>query len=185
MSQISSCMKTMKKLINLIWLVISLLNFSAFAADFSSAAIVESHNKWRDEVGVKEKLGYSSELAASAQDWANQLKKDNQCKMQHSSAKGYGENLYWASAVKWSDGRKEIQKVTPKRVVDSWGNEKADYDYASNRCKPGKMCGHYTQVVWKDTRKVGCAVAVCEDTLQQVWVCHYQPAGNWVGSKPY
>lgn len=175
----------MKILPSSILFAISLVTISALAADFSPSAIVESHNKWREGVGVRENLVYSSELALSAQDWANKLKKDNQCKMQHSAANGYGENLYWASAVNWSDGRKEMQKVTPKQVVDSWGNEKADYDYARNRCRPGKMCGHYTQVVWKDTRKVGCAVAVCEDTRQQVWVCQYQPAGNWVGKKPY
>ena len=175
----------MKLIPDSILFVFLLVAIPAASADFSTSAIVESHNVWREAVGVKEKLVYSNELAASAQDWANKLKKNNQCKMQHSAANGYGENLYWASAINWSDGRKELQKVTPKQVVDSWGNEKADYDYVSNRCKPGKMCGHYTQVVWKDTRKVGCAVAVCEDTRQQVWVCQYKPAGNWVGKKPY
>lgn len=175
----------MREYLNSILLVCSLLTISATAADFSASAMVESHNKWRAAVGVKEKLVYSSELAASSQVWANKLKQNNQCKMQHSQADGYGENLYWASAVNWSDGRKELQNVTPKQVVDSWGSEKADYDYASNRCKAGKMCGHYTQLVWKDTRKVGCAVAVCENTQQQVWVCQYRPAGNWVGKKPY
>jgi len=175
----------MRQRIYIVIFAVSISCGQACADGIDFLAITDAHNRWRTEVGVVEKLSYSTELAASAQVWANKLKKDNQCKMQHSTAKGYGENLYWASAVNWSDGRKEVQKITPKQVVDSWGNEKADYDYASNRCKPGKMCGHYTQVVWKDTRKVGCAVAVCEDTRQQVWVCQYQPAGNWVGKKPY
>ena len=47
------------------------------------------------------------------------------------------------------------------------------------------MCGHYTQMVWQTSTKVGCAMAVCEDSQEQVWVCQYQPAGNWVGKKPY
>jgi len=158
----------------------------AFAADFDPAAFVTAHNKWRAADGVKERLSYSTSLAKSAQAWADKLKKTNRCQMRHSDPDGkYGENLYWGSALQWSDGRKELQKVTPEQVVDSWGSEKADYDYASNSCQPGKMCGHYTQVVWRDTKTVGCAVAVCEDSKQQVWVCQYQPAGNWIGEKPF
>lgn len=157
----------------------------AQAGGVDSAAIVAAHNKWRAQVGVS-KLSYSPELAVSAQAWADNLKQTNQCRMRHSSPEGqYGENLYWASAAVWTDGRRELQKVSSTKPVESWGSEKHDYNYAKNSCKPGKMCGHYTQVVWKTSTKVGCAVAVCEDSQEQVWVCQYQPAGNWVGSKPY
>lgn len=157
----------------------------ANAGKIDSAAMVAAHNKWRAEVGAGE-LGYSTELEATAQAWADHLKEDNQCQMKHSKPDGkYGENLYWASAVQWSDGKREQQKVTPEMVVNSWGGEKRDYNYAKNSCTPGKMCGHYTQVVWKATTKVGCAYAVCEGSLEQIWVCQYQPAGNWVGEKPY
>jgi len=150
-----------------------------------SETIVATHNKWRAKVGAG-KLSYSTELAVSAQAWADHLKQTNQCKMRHSSPEGrYGENLFWASAMIWDDGRRELQKVSSADPVDSWGSEKLDYNYASNSCKPGKMCGHYTQMVWKTSARVGCAMAVCEDSREQVWVCQYQPAGNIVGSKPY
>ncbi|HZW24291.1 MAG TPA: CAP domain-containing protein [Gallionella sp.] len=163
-----------------------LASIPAFAEEIDAAAFVVAHNKWRAEVGVKEKLNYSPTLAASAQAWADNLKRTNHCRMRHSKPRGqYGENLYWASATTWSDGRLELQNVTPGKVVDSWGGEKADYDYAANYCPPGKMCGHYTQMVWRTTTAVGCARAICEDTLEQVWVCQYQPAGNRVGNKPY
>lgn len=175
----------MKYIINGIIIAAVLVSSSVAAVSFDSADFINAHNNWRSAVGVKEKLSYSPELAASSQRWAFKLKQGKQCKMQHSEGKGYGENLFWASALKWSDGRLEMQKVSPKHIVDSWGSEKADYNYAKNSCAPGKMCGHYTQMVWRDTQKVGCAVAVCEDTQQQVWVCQYQPAGNWVGKKPY
>jgi pathogenesis-related protein 1 len=106
--------------------------------------------------------------------------------MRHSEPNNkYGENLFWGSAVEWTDGRRAQQNVSAKRVVEDWGSEKADYDYATNQCTQGKMCGHYTQIVWRNTTKVGCGVAVCEDTKEQVWVCQYQPAGNWVGKRPY
>jgi len=158
----------------------------AQASEIDATAIIATHNKWRADVGVTETLSYSPELALSAQAWADNLKLNNHCQMKHSKPDGqYGENLYWASALTWSDGRIELQKVTPAKVVNSWGSEKPDYNYASNRCVPGKMCGHYTQMVWRTTTSVGCAKAICEDTQEQVWVCQYQPAGNWIGRKPY
>ena len=158
---------------------------SAQALDVDADRMVAAHNRWRETVGAPP-LAYSPELAASAQKWANHLKQSNQCRMQHSKPNGrYGENLYWASAIKWSDGRRELQKVSPKKVVDDWASERANYDYKNNSCATGKMCGHYTQVVWKNTTRVGCAVAVCDDSREQVWVCQYQPPGNWVGRKPY
>lgn len=158
---------------------------SAQALDFDAEEMVAAHNRWRKTVGAPA-LTYSTELAASAQAWANHLKQSNHCQMQHSQPDGrFGENLYWASAVEWSDGRRELQKVSPKTVVDDWGNERADYDYKNNSCTKGKMCGHYTQVIWKTTTTVGCAIAVCEDTREQVWVCRYQPPGNLVGNKPF
>jgi pathogenesis-related protein 1 len=172
----------------------NLLNYCVFCFVASSACavqvdpdeIVEAHNKWRAEAGLTEKLSYSTSLAASAQDWVNTLKRTNACQMRHSKPDGrYGENLFWASALKWSDGHRELQKVSSEKVVDSWGSERADYDYAHNHCEHGKMCGHYTQMVWRSTTAVGCAVAVCENTQEQVWACQYQPAGNWVGNKPY
>ena len=158
---------------------------SADAGEIDRNAIVAEHNKWRAEVGVG-KLSYSPELEVSAQAWANHLKESNQCKMQHSKPHGkYGENLYWASAIVWTDGRRELQKVPSEKPVDSWGSEKAFYNYKKNTCKPGEMCGHYTQMVWKTSTKVGCAYAICTDSDEQIWVCQYQPAGNIVGLKPY
>jgi pathogenesis-related protein 1 len=158
---------------------------TAQALDFDVQELVSAHNRWRAAVGVPP-LTYSTKLAASAQEWANTLKKEHHCEMQHSVSQGrYGENLYWGSALEWSDGTREVQQVSPATVVDDWASERADYDHASNRCAPGKVCGHYTQVVWRTTTTVGCAIALCEDTSEQVWVCQYQPPGNWVGQKPY
>lgn len=156
------------------------------AAGFDPSAFIAAHNKWRAAIGVSEELAYSPVLAKSAQAWVNHLKQSNHCRMRHSKPNGkYGENLFWASALQWSDGRKQLQAVSPEQVVDSWGGEIADYDYASNSCKQGKMCGHYTQMVWRTTSTVGCAMAVCKDSREQIWACQYQPAGNRVGSRPY
>lgn len=168
------------------WFFCTLISQAAAAESIDTQAAVAEHNKIRADAGVAEPLGYSPELAKSAQQWADHLKKTHACKMQHSDTKGrYGENLYWASPLIWSDGRREVHKVTPAEVISSWGKEKVDYDYASNTCAHGAECGHYTQIVWRETSKLGCGFAVCEDSREQVWVCHYTPAGNIVGEKPY
>lgn len=171
---------------------IAILSFAAlatlptYAVEIDTVAITTAHNKLRAAVGVTEKLNYSRVLAASAQAWADNLKRNHHCQMHHSKPGGkYGENLYWGSALSWSNGVNELQKLSPLQVVDDWGSEKLDYDYANNSCAPGKICGHYTQIVWRSTTSVGCGMAVCEDTQEQVWACHYQPAGNWLGKKPY
>ena len=95
-----------------------------------------------------------------------------------------GENLFWASPLNYSDGSSAVQIITPTQVVDNWASEKADYNYASNTCAAGKVCGHYTQVVWRSTVEIGCGRAVCQDN-SQVWVCNYNPAGNIIGQRPY
>jgi pathogenesis-related protein 1 len=165
--------------------IATLVISAAHAEAIDPTAIVAAHNKWRTEAGVQA-LSHSPKLAKSAQAWANHLKQSRNCDMQHSNAKGrYGENLYWASPLMWSDGRKELRRVSPAEVIDRWGNEKADYDHARNACRAGAVCGHYTQMVWRDTLKVGCGMATCGNTHEQVWVCHYSPAGNISGESPY
>ena len=159
---------------------------SVLAIEPSPKALVDAHNFWRNAVGTPP-LHWANDLAIAAQTWADHLATHNGCNMEHSTAEARqktGENLYWASPVRWSDGKLELQSVPAAKVVNSWGGERADYDYANNACVPGKQCGHYTQVVWRSTRQVGCAMQQCADQ-SQVWVCRYRPTGNWVGERPY
>jgi pathogenesis-related protein 1 len=116
-------------------------------------------------------LAWSSDIAAVAQAWADG------CKFQHSGGQ-YGENLYAST-----------NQSTVQDVVDSWVGEKKDYDYASNSCSG--VCGHYTQVVWAKSLRLGCAVKSCSGGgpfgggSWELWVCNYDPPGNFVGQKPY
>ncbi|HLJ87468.1 MAG TPA: CAP domain-containing protein [Candidatus Angelobacter sp.] len=144
-------------------------------------AILSVHNQLRREVGTGV-LKWSPDLAETAQNWANHLREANGCKMEHSGSPAFGENLYWASPVRFSDGRTEVQAISPEDVVHSWGDEKKSYSYEKNSCRG--VCGHYTQLVWAKTTNVGCGKALCPDK-SQVWVCNYKPAGNIIGQKPY
>jgi pathogenesis-related protein 1 len=150
--------------------------------------MLETHNQTRAAVGVAP-LVWSSRMSQYAQQWAEHLATQNNCQMQHRSAAGantllVGENIYWASPVTWSDGRTEVQTITPSQVALDWASEKADYNVASNTCRTGASCGHYTQMVWNTTAEVGCGMSICPDK-GQIWVCNYNPPGNWVGEKPY
>jgi len=118
-------------------------------------------------------LTWSSSVAVVAQAWAER------CAFEHSSG-NYGENLY-ASAGK---------DASPADVVGSWAGEAKNYDYAGNSCSG--VCGHYTQVVWRKSQRLGCGVANCSKNSPfpgfpnwQLWVCNYDPPGNFNNQRPY
>ncbi len=145
--------------------------------------MVAAHNQARAQAKPTPKpalppLTWSDEAARKATSWAKE------CKFEHNPNRGdFGENLAAATPNTWT---------TPE-VVKSWADESADYDYTRNACKKGKMCGHYTQVVWRKTGTVGCATVMCNKNSPfgaqaptwQNWVCNYAPPGNWVGQRPY
>jgi hypothetical protein len=94
------------------------------------------------------------------------------CKMVHSDSP-YGENLMLGSGgISW------------KMTVDTWSDEKKSYNYRANTCEAGKMCDHYTAVVWKDTTSVGCGRVLC-DNKDTMILCSYWPPGNYEDQRPY
>lgn len=138
------------------------------------AGITAAHNRAREALGIAP-LSWSPELARYAQRWADKLQRRG-CDLQHRPRSGpdaqrHGENLFGASG----------QSASAEQVVDMWLAERADYDAKTNRCRG--VCGHYTQVVWRKSERLGCAMAVCGDT--EVWVCNYDPPGNFMGQRPY
>jgi len=147
-----------------------------------------SHNKVRAKHKLPA-LEWSGALAGYAQQWANELANNRRCTMQHRPDFGpfkqrFGENIFWASPEQWSDGRITLQKFTAPQIVSAWAEEESYYNYHTNQCQKGEDCGHYTQMVWKESRKVGCAIAVCKNKAQ-LWVCNYDPPGNYYGERPY
>ncbi|XP_021776323.1 pathogenesis-related protein PRB1-3-like, partial [Chenopodium quinoa] len=131
---------------------------------------VNAHNAARAAVGVGN-IQWDDQVAAYAQQYANQRMGD--CALQHSGGK-YGENI----AVGGGD-------FTGTDAVKLWVNEKADYDYNTNTCASGKVCEHYTQVVWRNSVRLGCARVQCQNNGWFFITCNYDPRGNVVGQKPY
>jgi uncharacterized protein YkwD len=132
--------------------------------------LLAAHNRLRAAVGVPP-LEWSKQLASVAQQWAKQLAAAG--KLAHRAKGQYGENLFAISGA----------RANPSDVVAEWASEAKDYNAAKNTCRRGAVCGHYTQIVWRETKKVGCGVA--QSGRRQVWVCNYDPPGNWIGQRPY
>ncbi|KMT00994.1 hypothetical protein BVRB_9g222550 [Beta vulgaris subsp. vulgaris] len=131
---------------------------------------VNAHNTARAAVGVGN-IQWNDTLAAYAQQFANQRKVD--CALQHSGGP-YGENLAIGSGA----------SMTGTAAVQLWVNEKANYDYYSNTCAINKVCGHYTQVVWSNSVRLGCARVQCNNGWYFI-TCNYDIRGNIFGQKPY
>ena len=129
------------------------------------------HNEIRKQKGIPE-LTWDEELVTISADWLTHLDEQG-CIMEHNWDSPYGENLFWSN-----------YPSTPEEVVYSWASEEEFYSYDDNSCEPGEMCGHYTQIVWANTTHLGCAVHTCTDQTE-LWMCNYNPAGNWVGERPY
>ncbi|KAG2238100.1 hypothetical protein Bca4012_080842 [Brassica carinata] len=74
----------------------------------------------------------------------------------------------------WNTRVGESGDMSGVEAVNMWVNEQADYYYSSNTCASGKQCGHYTQIVWKNSVRKECAKVRCD----------YDPQGNFVGEWP-
>jgi uncharacterized protein YkwD len=131
---------------------------------------LDAHNVARAEVGLVS-LAWSDRLASDAGEWARHLARSNQ--YDHASPqqrKGQGENLWRGTRGYWS----------PWETVGFFVAEKRHFQPGNfpdvSRTGQWSDVGHYTQIIWPETREVGCAIAYT--ATDEVLVCRYWPAGN-------
>ncbi|KAL6909803.1 hypothetical protein ACP4OV_001462 [Aristida adscensionis] len=140
-------------------------------AQNSPGDFLEPQNAARAEVGVG-KLSWDATLTAYARRYAEKRAYD--CALVHSKGP-YGENIFCGGAGRrWGTAD----------AVAAWVGEREYYNCARNRCAWRRSCGHYTQVAWAKTKRVGCAAAECYSGGTFI-VCSYDPPGNWNGESPY
>jgi hypothetical protein len=141
------------------------------------ARILAAHNRERTALGIAP-LQWDPALATSARGWAAHLSATGS--FEHAPERAVdpqGENL-WA-------GTKGYYGV--EAMVDGWIREKRYFRPGTfpDNSTTGRVAdvGHYTQLVWRQTGKVGCALAT--GAHEDVLVCRYSDAGNYFGEKPY
>ena len=146
----------------------------------SNNIALNTHNNLRSQHFQGSTLRYSKKLEIDAQEYANHLADTGTFSHDPSNhVNKYGENLYAFS---------KNSQPNLSDIIKKWYDEKKFYNYDTQECKRGEICGHYTQIVWKTTKKLGCASAQYKKGQFQggyVTVCKYYPYGNIIGRKPY
>lgn len=140
----------------------------------SIAEALDNHNRFRRLHGVAD-LIWRDDLAEAAQKWGDK------CVFKHSDYP-YGENL-------------ALGHATLSDAIFAWYNEIKVYDYNYPVYSP--ETGHFTQIVWRNTQYIGCALGSCADGValegnqgmwwgrRRLWVCEYWPPGNYRGQFSY
>lgn len=140
-----------------------------------AAELLDAHNDARQDFGAPP-LKWSKRLASDAHQWAKVLAKEG--RMRHASQQergGAGENLWMGSAGNYS----------ATFMVEAFAEEKRHFRPGNfpnvSRTGNWRDVGHFTQVVWKGTEEVGCAVV--RNNRDDFLVCRYWPAGNIYGQE--
>jgi hypothetical protein len=153
-----------------------LMGGTASRADFNARLLI-AHNAQRSAIGVPP-LVWNDRLAADARVWADELAATG--RFEHSpdepGKQPQGENL-WAGTPR---------AFSPEAMVALWAAERRDYrpGIFPNNSRSGDVenVGHYTQLIWRGTRQVGCATAAGRN--EEFLVCRYSDAGNVYGERP-
>jgi hypothetical protein len=140
-----------------------------------AARIVAAHNAERAAAGMPP-LSWDAQLASGAAAYAQQLAASGTfAHSDRSKRPGIGENLWMGSHGYFSY----------EAMVGGWTAEKRFFvpGVFPNNSRTGNWAdvGHYTQMIWPTTQRVGCAVATAKST--DYLVCRYASAGNIDGRR--
>lgn len=140
--------------------------------------LLAAHNRERTAMGIAP-LAWNAKLAADARDYGAELAATNSFGHSEQDPNDpVGENLFAGT----------IGYYAPEAMVGAWIDEKKHYKAGvfPDNSRTGKLedVGHYTQLMWRDTGSVGCAVVVGRQDLEYL-VCRYTQVGNVEGERPF
>lgn len=136
-----------------------------FEEDFLNA-----HNEYR-RLHAAPPLELNKKLCKYAEEWAKTIAKKG--RTEHREQNDYGENIFYA----WSTDPNFM--VDGKDPVDKWYSEIKNHKFGR---EPTNLdSGHFTQVVWYDSKELGVGVAKTKEGQVYV-VANYSPPGNVIGS---
>jgi len=168
--------------------------FYVFTQGCVELEVLCAHNKYRAQVHAENAsipalapLTWSDTLAEGAQKWADFLDKSGKFEHDPNTSDGenisYGVSSYTEAVDLWADEKKCFQNGI---FDDIYNHNSSQCD--ANPANPNTGCttnknwqcaGHYSQIVWRNTKEVGCGMA------KGIVVCRYSPPGNYSGQKTY
>ena len=133
---------------------------------FRSVALTK-HNEFRHKHGAPD-LKINKTLNNMAQEYAEKLfncKGNNSFPLNIYNNSSLGENIIICKTL------------TAVEICQKWYDEKNTYDFNLNKFQ--KESGHFTQLIWKDSKEVGFGYKLDNDICCAV--VYYYPAGNVLG----
>ncbi|XP_054480522.1 GLIPR1-like protein 1 [Anoplopoma fimbria] len=178
------------------WIILDSADFSISLPEITDGEFIDEcvkeHNMARSSVNPPASdmlyMTWDEGLAITARAWARHCVFEHNTYLKdvrrvHPTFSSVGENI-------WVGHPPSLFNVLG--AIKLWVDEKQDYNYNTNDCR--KVCGHYTQVVWANSYKVGCAAQLCPKGVKKtnfgsresvIFVCNYATAGNVNGRQPY
>ena len=169
-------------------------------SESEKAAALDLHNKLRSKVALGQEtrgttgpqppaadmrqLAWDDELATIAQRWAEQ------CSFGHDQVRNVarfkvGQNVYESGSF---GRRDEGAAGTIRAGLNSFFDEVKDFSSRGvDRYSFDSGTGHYTQMVWAKTDRLGCGYVSYKSGRfdKKYLVCNYGESGNFIGSSMY
>ena len=148
-------------------------------------AALNAHNYHRSQAGDAAdmlKLVWNDQIASIAQNYANLCTGPGPSPCDSNGVTG--QNVFVLS------DRPTVSPANISAMVQEWADLKQYYNFNTNNCPGSWYCNYYKQLVWASTYHVGCGIKRCNlqtdpSIINWIFVCHYNPAGNYADRKPY
>ncbi|MBA0672592.1 hypothetical protein Goklo_024252, partial [Gossypium klotzschianum] len=134
-----------------------------YGNDSSPQDFLNVHNATRAAVVIRP-ITWNNVVARYAADYAE--KRISDCDLMHSGGP-YGENLAWSSG-----------DLSEPDAVRLWIDEKDYYNLKSGVCDSSYVCRQYTQVIGRNSSRIGCAKVIGSNNGGTFVICNYDPPSN-------
>ena len=131
--------------------------------------ITERHNYYRRQHGAGE-VERDSELEKIAQNSAKEISEYKGIDIKKTTEKYEGKNICESIFITARD-------FNGKKAVDEWYSRIKYYDFNNPSSFKTKYADEFINIVWKDTKKIGCGYAVADDGYYFA-TCVYYPCDN-------
>lgn len=138
--------------------------------------MVESINQYRAKHGAPP-VELDPNLVEYAKSRASLASTEEGLSRGHEGLKDeYGENLSWQASSSQTSG-------SASGAASGWYGEIKDYDFVNSASKGDSVTGHFTQLVWKNSTKIGAGRAFGQGSKwwETYIAVNFYPAGNMEG----